>query len=279
MNDLLKGAYDLHVHTAPDVTPRKCTDLELAKRYEASGMKGFTIKCHYADTTGRAAAVKELYPHLDIQSGLVLNHQAGGLNPDAAERMAQMGGRFLWFPTLDSREYQKARHGGRSDFDGSPYLSVYAADGTLLPKAYEVLEVAAQYQLIVGTGHIGAVEGIPLVEAAAKCGVKKIVLTHADNPSTAFTPEQQRYCVKLGAVVEHSYFTTFYGRTSWEMLIYQIEAVGSENVLLTTDFGQMESPYSDEGMLLYVQELMKRGVSVKDIEGMIKDVPCRLING
>lgn len=32
MDELIKGIYDLHVHTAPDVVPRKCTDLELAQR-------------------------------------------------------------------------------------------------------------------------------------------------------------------------------------------------------------------------------------------------------
>ena len=32
MEDLLKGAYDLHIHTAPDVVQRKCGDLELARR-------------------------------------------------------------------------------------------------------------------------------------------------------------------------------------------------------------------------------------------------------
>ena len=32
LNHLLHGAYDMHIHTAPDVTPRKCDDLELAQR-------------------------------------------------------------------------------------------------------------------------------------------------------------------------------------------------------------------------------------------------------
>ena len=35
MSDLLKGAYDLHVHTGPDVVARKCSDLELADRMRA----------------------------------------------------------------------------------------------------------------------------------------------------------------------------------------------------------------------------------------------------
>ena len=56
LNHLLKGAYDMHIHTAPDVTPRKCDDLELARRLQAAGMAGCAIKSHYMDTSGRAAA-------------------------------------------------------------------------------------------------------------------------------------------------------------------------------------------------------------------------------
>ena len=98
MKELLNGAWDLHFHTAPDVVPRKYTDLELAEEWSGAGMKGGVIKCHYADTTGRAAMLRSLFPGLKVYGGLVLNRQAGGLNPDAAERMAQAGGNISGFP-------------------------------------------------------------------------------------------------------------------------------------------------------------------------------------
>lgn len=47
VHELLSGTYDLHIHTAPDVIPRKCTDEETVRRLEAAGMKGCAIKCHY----------------------------------------------------------------------------------------------------------------------------------------------------------------------------------------------------------------------------------------
>ena len=31
MEDILKGAYDMHIHTSPDVSPRKSTDIEIAE--------------------------------------------------------------------------------------------------------------------------------------------------------------------------------------------------------------------------------------------------------
>ena len=50
VHELLSGTYDLHIHTAPDVIPRKCTDEETVRRLEAAGMKGCAIKCHYFET-------------------------------------------------------------------------------------------------------------------------------------------------------------------------------------------------------------------------------------
>ena len=62
MKSLIDGAYDLHVHSAPDVLPRKFDDLEMAQRIIKSGMKGYAIKSHYFVTSERAALVNKLYP-------------------------------------------------------------------------------------------------------------------------------------------------------------------------------------------------------------------------
>mgnify|MGYP000423500525 CR=1 FL=1 len=40
MRELLNGVYDLHIHTSPDVVPRKYSDLELARRLAERGMAG-----------------------------------------------------------------------------------------------------------------------------------------------------------------------------------------------------------------------------------------------
>ena len=43
MRELIQGAYDLHVHTAPDVLPRRLDDFEMAQRVMDSGMAGFAM--------------------------------------------------------------------------------------------------------------------------------------------------------------------------------------------------------------------------------------------
>lgn len=276
MDNLLHGVFDLHIHTAPDVTPRKCSDLELARRLQAAGMAGCAIKSHYADTAGRAAVLQELYPELRIAGGITLNRSVGGLNPQAVERTAQMGGRLVWFPTLEAREYQRYRRGNDGS-DLSPFLTVWDEDGKLLPQVYEVLEVAARYHMVVGTGHLSAPEGLAVVRAAREQKVERVVLTHADNPANQYTLEEQRRAVEQGALVEHCYFTTYYQRTPLEEIIRQIRGVGCENVILSTDFGQPASPYSDQGMLEYMQRLLEAGISQSDLEQMTSTTPRRLL--
>lgn len=276
MDNLLHGVFDLHIHTAPDVTPRKCSDLELARRLKAAGMAGCAIKSHYADTAGRAAVLQELYPELRIAGGITLNRSVGGLNPQAVERTAQMGGRLVWFPTLEAREYQRYRRGNDGS-DLSPFLTVWDENGKLLPQVYEVLEVAARYRMVVGTGHLSAPEGLAVVRAAREQKVERVVLTHADNPANQYTLEEQRRAVEQGALVEHCYFTTYYQRTPLDEIIRQIRGVGCENVILSTDFGQPASPYSDQGMLEYMQRLLEAGISQSDLEQMTSTTPRRLL--
>ena len=277
MKELLNGAWDLHFHTAPDVVPRKYTDLELAEEWSGAGMKGGVIKCHYADTTGRAAMLRSLFPGLKVYGGLVLNRQAGGLNPDAAERMAQAGGKYLWFPTMDSLSYRKFHQGGGTDTELSSCIQVCEDGGRLLHGAYDVLDVAARYGLIVGTGHVGEKEGVMLVREAVRRGVKKVVLTHAENPATRFSAEARKECIKLGAFVEHSCFTAYHNRISWEEMSAQIRENGPEHSLLVTDFGQLNSPGSARGLTEFAEGLIKHGIKETEIEMMIKENPAALM--
>ncbi len=56
--ELLRGAFDTHVHIAPDVVERKIDDISLARRFAALGMAGFVLKSHYGSTAERASVVR-----------------------------------------------------------------------------------------------------------------------------------------------------------------------------------------------------------------------------
>jgi hypothetical protein len=59
---LVRGAFDPHVHVAPDFAPRRITDVALARRCLELGLAGFGLKSHYTATAERAAVVREAVP-------------------------------------------------------------------------------------------------------------------------------------------------------------------------------------------------------------------------
>src|SRR5581483_11817125 len=60
--EAIQGAYDLHVHVAPDVIERRIDDLGLARDFLARGLKGFILKSHYVPTAERAKVVTAAVP-------------------------------------------------------------------------------------------------------------------------------------------------------------------------------------------------------------------------
>ena len=78
---LLQGAFDTHIHSSPDVLPRKFDDLDLIKRAVDAGMSGFVLKSHYICTADRATLLRQLFPGVRVFGGIVLNNSVGGLNP------------------------------------------------------------------------------------------------------------------------------------------------------------------------------------------------------
>lgn len=276
VHELLRGTYDLHIHTAPDVIPRKCSDVETVRRLEAAGMKGCAIKCHYFETAARAALLQERFPQMKIVGGLVLNRSVGGINPEAVERFGQMGGGILWFPTMDARSFQQYK--SKTSQVPSHFLTASGEDGSLSAETIRVLEIAARYQLTLGSGHLSAEEGLRLLREGKRLGIERMILTHVEHPALNYSIEQQREAAELGAMIEHSYNNVFFGRSTIEEITRQIRAVGCGHVILTSDLGQTDAPYSDEGMLEFAESLLKQGITEQELSVMMRENPEKLIS-
>ena len=105
---LVRGAFDLHVHIAPDVMQRRITDLQLARRFRDAGLAGFALKSHYVPTAERAAVLNEAMDGAVAVIGtLTLNAAVGGMNPLAVEIAAREGARIVWLPTLDAANHRE----------------------------------------------------------------------------------------------------------------------------------------------------------------------------
>jgi hypothetical protein len=189
--------------------------------------------------------------------------------------MAKRGGKMLWFPTEDNRHFYIFMNEGR---ELPCLISLLDDGGKLVPEASDVLTVAAQYGLVVCTGHSSEHEAVALIEEGHRLGVRKMILTHAEHASTFISPQMQRYCVDLGATVEHCFHNCFRGWVSFEEQLAQIRNVGYENVILTTDLGQADTIYPDRGMFEFIKTLLKLGVKENEVETMIKKVPYHLLH-
>ena len=164
--ELVRGAYDLHVHVEPDLAKRRIDDLGLARRFAEVGLAGFVLKSHYAPTAERAAVVRRAVPGVDALGSITLNAGVGGLNAQAVEIAARSGARIVWLPTVDS-ENEASEDGPRpakqpiwrtiqDEFVAAGVASEpvrLAADGLA-----KVLEVVARHGLTLATGHLGRAE-------------------------------------------------------------------------------------------------------------------------
>ncbi|MDT8861840.1 DUF6282 family protein [Alkalihalobacillus sp. MEB130] len=291
--DLLKGAYDLHVHSGPDVANRKLDDFEMAERLSKIGMKGYGIKSHYFCTAERARLVNKLYPDFHPIGAIALNNSVGGINPLAVELAARDGAKIVWMPTVDStneQDYFKKGNHKKLPFwaklqkelmdQGKVQSSISILEGDqLIKEAYDVLDIIKNHNIILATGHLGKEETFVLVKAASDMGIKKIILTHPNFPSTRYTKEEQKELASLGAYMEFCFTTPHSGKTTWEEVYEEIRFVGAEKCILSTDLGQPTALYPDEGLQMFVNNLLENGFSEDEIRQMTVKNTTFLVEG
>lgn len=282
--DLLEGAYDLHVHSAPDVLPRLMDDIEMGKRITDSGMAGYVIKSHYFCTAERAELIRKLYPRCEALGAVTLNSAVGGINPTAVEMAGRAGAKIVWFPTCDNAHERAYVFDGNPDKKlpywaqiliqmkeqgiTAPTAEIFDENGKLTAATISVLEIIAKHNMILATSHISHEECFALVKEAAARGVKNIIITHVDFPTTFYTIQEQLELSGYGAVMEHCYTTWATKKIDLNISIEQIKALGPDRVIISTDLGQKTSIYPDQGMAEYGKKLLEAGIKEDDIRKM-----------
>lgn len=284
--NLLENAYDLHVHTAPDITGRRLDDFDMAERARSAGMKGFAIKCHQFQSGGRAALVRRQYPEINAVGGITLNNSVGGLNPMAVEMAARMGSKIVWLPTVNSMHQKQyleqtgeARPYGAGGVSAVPIQDIpVLVDGALSQDALDVLDVIRQFDLVLATGHISPKESVALIRAGHEMGVKKMIATHVSFPMTSLSMEEQQICIACGAVMEQSYYTCCWTGVPLAHISSQIREAGCHNVILSTDMGQSTSRDPVTALNEFAERLIREGgFTEREIHTMVCDVPTTLV--
>jgi Family of unknown function (DUF6282) len=290
--ELVRGAYDTHIHIAPDLVERRITDIQLARRFQRVGLAGFVLKSHYQSTAARAAVVREAVPGVSALGAIALNRAVGGLNSVAVEVAAREGARIVWFPTVSSeneqREVLAARAGAnvpvwvefelelREQGVHSAPVAVMDGNGRLAPEAREVLRTIARHDMVLATGHLSRDEIFALVDGALAAGIRDVVVTHPDFPSQNLLIEDQQELAARGALLERCFTTPHTGKTTWERVIEATRAVGAEHTVWSTDLGQVFNPPVEDGLPLMADRFLDAGFSEDEIRVMAVENTSRV---
>jgi Family of unknown function (DUF6282) len=292
--ELLRGAYDTHMHISPDVVERKIDDISLARIFAELSMDGFVLKSHYGSTAERAAVVRAAVPGVNVLGAIALNRAVGGINPLAVEIAAREGARTVWLPTVDSVNESHERDAPpgakvpvwvklqldlrEQGIEIPPVPVVHDTDGTVLPELREVLALIARHNMLLATGHLSRDEIFAVVDAALEEGVRDIVITHPEFPSQDLSVEDQRALADRGALLERCFTTPHTGKVTWERWIENVRATGPEHSVLSTDLGQVFNPPVEDGMALMVDRLLDAGFKDEEVYVMAV-VNTRIVAG
>lgn len=224
---------------------------------------------------------------ITVRGGIVLNRFVGGINPHAVELALALGGAVVWMPTIHAENHLhyygeagfKEQAAGYRARPADP-VSILADAEQLTAEALQVLEVIAAHPgVVLNNGHLGAEETAILFREARRLGVERLMVAHPELPLSGYSLDFQQEMVSLGAVIERCYLphTDHWGGFPLEQTAREIERLGVENCVLSTDFGQVNNPPPAQGLLHFGRELVGHGLSEGTVRTMIADNPARLL--
>lgn len=297
--ELLDGVCDIHLHLGPDVYKRYADEITIARQAQKAGYRALLFKNHHFPTAARAELVAQSASGIEVFGGIVLNSPIGGINKHAVSAAIDFGAKEVWMPTLYSKfhleiigepnwpyprvrppVYQSPKTEG---------ITIINSNGELVSELYDILDMIADSDIILSTGHLSIQESKILVKEAVKTGVKKIVFTHTTGleskltyrpgkPSRNPSLKDLEELVGLGAYLEWDYASTLDPfLRSPELMAQGIKKFGANKCLIVSDLGQTHNPNPVEGMRTFIVSLMTHGISEKEINTLVKENPIKLL--
>jgi len=283
----IDGAYDLHVHSSPDLFPRIADDIQMVTDAAAKGFAGVVMKNHFEGTASRAQLAARAVSGIEVYGGLVLNRYVGGINPRAVEAALRMGARIIWMPTLDSACHRAAFGFGGGFAAQSSGLETQGEgisilrDGRLVPEAREVLALVKEHRAALATGHVSFEEIRALVDEAAAQDFSKLILTHPYDRAPGLTLAQVEALARPHVRVEFVFcsITPNWGFTDAATIAHCIKTLGARRFVISSDGGQAHNPMPAEGYRQFVTALHAAGVAADDFRLMCRENGDFLLHG
>jgi len=219
----------------------------------------------------------------------VLNNAVGGLNPIAVDIAGRLGNRVVWLPTVDSAN-ELENVAGQLDESKLPYwmgiaremralgiagewIEVTDSDGKVTEATRQCLELIGKHDMVLATGHIRPSAMPAVAKAAREAGVRRIVITHPEFPTTLLSIDQQKELQKYDVYFERCFTTPQSGKIPWDHLYENVRQVGASTTILATDLGQANNPYVDEGLAEYIGRFLDAGFGESAVQQMVASNP------
>jgi hypothetical protein len=289
ISNLLKGAIDLHVHAGPSVMAREVDAAQMMLEAAKAGYQAFVVKDHYCPTAISAKIVQDLLNNsgVKVYGGIALNNSVGGYNASAVDIAHAMGAKFVWMPTVSAKNHI-VTHSHGLNFPSCKGLKLNEKPMVLVDESgrldkglIEVLDYIKDTDLILGTGHGHAEEIDVLVTESVKIGIKKILVNHPLYIVGANLQQIKKWA-SMGAYIELNACVfvpeSAYGVVPIEKAAEIIQEIGTEKIVIDSDYGQKGNGSPVEGIKRFVSLLMNNFSIRQDaIEMMLKTNPKILL--
>lgn len=297
-------------------SPRRVDPFEAAKEAKSVGMKAIVLLDVFEMTNGTSWLVNKIVPEFQTFGGLILNTVYGGMNPRAVKTALHYGdcAKYISFGA-HSTYFQAAREGRIIDGNFTPLSDIYPKfkseeldrciripiDSDPDEQLDEILQlIAANPQVYMDTGHVSVEEAKRLVDLQEFYGFNNVIVSSSVT-KIADTETLQEMAAK-GAFIEFS-FAAYTAATPIPLTHYyvekeyisidegmqegpkggitdvarQINAVGAEHCIMSTDFGRYALSTPVEGLRQFITCMLDLGISAEDIRKMVKTNPERLL--
>lgn len=283
--ELIPGSIDYHIHSGPDVFPRLLNDVEVARQAKAAGMRAVLLKSHTECTAARAAISSYVNDGFPVFGAIAMNYSVGGLNPEAVRNAVRMGAKQVYMPTIHAAHYLK-------EVDSVPMFAALLKggiqglyllndDGSVKDDVLKIIDIIAEADIVLATGHVSVEEAMALVEAAHQRGVKRIVVTHPTSPMENYSIEEMKQILAKGAtMLEHVVNDTTHqmkNPIAPSVIADAIRATGAEHTIMSTDSGQVINPAPVLSLENFICQMLEEGIPAGDIMQMTRDNPARML--
>ena len=278
VTELLAGSFDTHIHAGPDSYGRRqWTEADVAVKACRYRMGGVVFKCQSSASSAREVFVQQIADRyaeennlkkIKVFSGVVLSRAVGGINPYAVEASLAMGGKYVWTPTRDASHHHRAegQEGG---------IEVCREDGRLIPEMYEIFDMMAKKDAVLGISHQSTRERFLLVREAKARGIKRLVIEHPQMHISRMTIDQMSDIRKMGAYLGICYASAvpcFLGNIRNRGEVAEIiRTLGTDMLVSQTDLTQLQTVDPVTGLRLFAKTLLSLGITEKEIRKIFVD--------